>query len=248
MQAGTRYGIFNDATKNSAAFEAGGIPANASVNPRLDAVVARVWNHAQDGSGLRKWRLVYVAGSASSSAALGGTLPTLPATSLLLAEVLVPGSNPASIPTANIRDRRPWVRGAYRHLKKTTGNMTRSTNTPTLLAPTELQDRIECTGKPLRVTLDCDYFTGGANKSIVVDLAIDGTSQGMWTIDTSLGTAGLTNHLHANWLITPTAGSHLIGVTAWSGDNSTLVTINANGLDPCFVGIEELLKNNTSNA
>src|SRR4051794_33055749 len=50
-QSGFRYGIFNDATVNSAAFEAGGIPANASVNPRLDAVIARVWDHTQDGSG-----------------------------------------------------------------------------------------------------------------------------------------------------------------------------------------------------
>lgn len=169
-QAGTRYGIYNDATKNSADFEAGGIPANGSTNPRLDAVIAQVWDDTIDGSGQRKWRLVYVAGSATAGAALGGTLPAgLSGSYILLAEVLVPGSNPASIPSANIRDRRRMARGFTTRVLATATSPTKTTSTFSTLDGFSVTR--EFSGAPVEVIANVEFWHN--NVGFWVSLRID---------------------------------------------------------------------------
>lgn len=51
-------------------FDLGGIPSNASGHPRIDQVIGRVLDQSHDGSGLRKWRLEYVAGVGTSGATI----------------------------------------------------------------------------------------------------------------------------------------------------------------------------------
>jgi hypothetical protein len=58
------YRIRNDATKASSAFEAGGIPTAHASNPRIDQIIARVYDHDADASGFRKWRLEVLPGVA----------------------------------------------------------------------------------------------------------------------------------------------------------------------------------------
>jgi hypothetical protein len=101
------YRCRNDAAKSSSSFEAGGIQAAHGTNPRLDMIVARVYDHDADNSGLRKWRLEVVTGTPTA----GSTLDTRagaaaqPASSLHLADVLVPAAA-GSIAAGDIRDRR----------------------------------------------------------------------------------------------------------------------------------------------
>lgn len=244
-QAGFYYGIYNDAVVNSANFEAGGIPANASANPRLDAVVARVWDHTYDGTGQRKWRIVYVTGSPSAGAALGGTLPSLPISSLLLAEVLVPGSNPTSIPAGNIRDRRPWARGAFSAITRTGGDLTRTSATPILLDSTFLYPRYECSGNVIRVAIDCNWFPAIADKSMGMDLFIDGVGQGDARFSRGSAIAG--TRFVGTWLVTPSPGTHQIGPALWSLDGVTQVTVKSTVSEPLFMTVEEIVRPSTSN-
>ena len=103
------YKIVNDAAKASSAFELGGLGAAHASNPRLDQIIAQVRDHEADGSGLRKWRLEALAGTATAGASLDnrdGAAP-LPSSAMLLADVLVPAAA-SSLSASDIRDRRPF--------------------------------------------------------------------------------------------------------------------------------------------
>jgi hypothetical protein len=233
-QAGTRYGIYNDAVVNSDNFEAGGIPANASANPRLDAVVARVWDHTQDGSGQRKWRLVYIAGSPSAGAALGGTLPSLPTGSLILAEVLTPGSNPTSIPATNIRDRRGWARGAYTQVIRTSdggggSDYPFTSATPTVLDAFNVQRRVECSGAALEIILRGVAQHSIVDFELIVSLRMDGAplSGGQAHYITPSGPATRWAGFNIAWDIIPPAGSHLFAPYVSNSGGAGTATIKA---------------------
>jgi hypothetical protein len=104
------YRCRNDATKNSAAFEAGGIAAPDATKPRLDQIIARVYDDAVDSEGAHKWRLAVLKGTATA----GDTLDkregaaALPNSAMLIADVLVPAGAPAVLEAGAIRDRRPF--------------------------------------------------------------------------------------------------------------------------------------------
>jgi hypothetical protein len=104
------YRCRNDATKNSAAFEAGGLAAPDATNPRLDQIIARVYDDDVDSEGQHKWRLAVLKGTPKT----GDTLDkregaaALPNSAMLLADVLVPAGAPAVLKAEAIRDRRPF--------------------------------------------------------------------------------------------------------------------------------------------
>ncbi len=104
------YRCRNDATKNSAAFEAGGIAAPDATKPRLDQIIARVYDDDVDSEGQRKWRLAVLKGTPTT----GDTLDkrdgaaAVPNSAMLLADVLVPAGAPAVLSAEAIRDRRPF--------------------------------------------------------------------------------------------------------------------------------------------
>ena len=53
----------NDATKNSAAFEAGGLAAPDATDPRLDQIMAPRYDDDADNEGQHKWRLAVLTGT-----------------------------------------------------------------------------------------------------------------------------------------------------------------------------------------
>lgn len=94
------YVCVNDATKNLT------ITAADGSNPRIDIIVAKVQDSLYSGA-VNSWSLVVVAGTPAGSPAI----PTAPANSVLLAQVLV-GAGVTSIVNANITDRRIYMAAA----------------------------------------------------------------------------------------------------------------------------------------
>lgn len=66
-----KYAVYNNASKNSAVFEGGGIPAAAG-QPAVHQIVAKVWDAAYEAVGVngRRWRLMVVAGAPAAGASL----------------------------------------------------------------------------------------------------------------------------------------------------------------------------------
>jgi hypothetical protein len=240
------YYAVDDAAENSATFErtggGTGIPANASTNPRLDAVVLHQYDHSLDSSGRRVWVREYVPGTPVGGAALGGTLPSLPTSSLLIAEVLVPANNPATIPSANVRDRRPWAKGAYRRIMRSAGNYTTSSTSLAYIDSTNLAPRLELSGAPCRVSLRgvssasaSHWFYLLANGNY-----IDGASDGYPRRNTSSEITTI------SWEFVPTPGSQTIA-PAWNINTGT-ATLLALTTSPLVLVVEEIARPNADNS
>lgn len=103
------YRVYNDAAKLTSAFALGGIAAAHATNPRLDQIVARVYDEDALDQDLRTWRLEVIGGTATGGATLDNRngADALPPSAMLLADVLVPASA-ASLGSSDIRDRRPF--------------------------------------------------------------------------------------------------------------------------------------------
>lgn len=98
----TNQGVYicpNDSTEQLAV-----TPANAT-NPRIDLVVARVYDAAHAGA-TNEWQLEVVTGNPAASP----VEPAVPASSVVLARIDVPAAA-ANITNAMITDRRPWSVG-----------------------------------------------------------------------------------------------------------------------------------------
>lgn len=99
------YHVYNDAVVNLA------IGTNTSGSPRIDQVVARVYD-SQDGlAGSDQATLEILPGSAQAGATLDNRngAAVLPLTCMRIADILVPASA-SGIVNANIRDRRPFAK------------------------------------------------------------------------------------------------------------------------------------------
>lgn len=246
------YRVRNDAAKSSTIFEAGG-PTAAALNPRLDQIVARVWDHATDGLGLRKWRLAVVPGAESSGVTLDNRtgFAALPANCLLLADVVTrPGMT--VYPAVDIRDRRPWARGAYWRTTRTSNAQGGDDYTTTSVPggdvdQTNLRPRIECSGAPLRMI----FRTGVANltvgNSVRLGLGIDSVLQGGWPYHADQPAVG---NIPGGYVFDalPTPGSHFIG-PVWAVPNGGTGRLLARASVPFLVEltIEEIVRQNASN-
>jgi hypothetical protein len=242
------YRIRNDAAKNSAAFELGGITPNGSANPRIDKIVARLLDHSHDNLGQRKWRLEVVTGAAHNLATLDVQwgAAAVPPSCLLLADVLVPGNNPASIPSGNIRDRRAWARGFFRLAQIIAGDVTVSGTTYGSggTALTETLTRVEVSpNNALRIRAACRVETpasgGGTNVFLAatVDGVVTPANDGQGVGHSNTGTHMLGSVFE--WVLYPTAGSRLIQLATRVLVQSGAV-IRANGNQPLIWTIEEV--------
>lgn len=244
------YRVRNDAAVNSAAFPLGAIPAANGANPRLDQIVLRVYDDDADASGTYTARLEVIAGVPTVGATLDNRLgaAALPASAMRLADVLVPAAFAGPLVTAtHIRDRRPWARGAYSRTVQLAGaDYAVSGTSFAALDATNLQKRIECSGKPLRVefrAVATQDATGG--RQLEVQPRIDGA--------TALGTAGMLEQRAAShngiveveWELAPTAGSHLIAV--YAKVNAGTVTLQRGADYEVQMVIQEILRESASN-
>lgn len=252
------YRVRNDATKNSASFDVSGIPANSSGFPRIDQVIARILDHTHDNSGLRKWRLEYVAGTGTSGATLDNRTGAVSDVGLgnnwlRLADALIP-NGAVSVLAANIRDRRPWARGALNSITRNANaaaGSNYSTTSGALVAmdATNLNPRIECSGNPLRVEFHFMYSSSSAASYGFLQPRMDGNvfdggalSGLLWVASVAAGHDGPM----MQWLTTPAAGSHLFA-PYFATEAAKTFTVYAAAATPFQMVVEELVRQNANN-
>jgi hypothetical protein len=242
----------SDATANVAVTTANG------TNPRIDQLLVR-WNDSSVpvGSGGDTPTFQCLAGTATGGATLDNRTgaAALPTNSLRLADILVPAAS-SSVTNANIRDRRPWARGAFnrtvRNSNAAAGNdYTFTGATLALIDSTNLQPRIECSGVPLKVTVTGRILgnASGAHHA-KVGVFVDGTGHdGMGTAEGAhrihFAAASAENPVSLTDVFVPAAGSHLIGL-ALSTDLSTDF-LRAQATVPLTFTVEEVVRNSANN-
>lgn len=242
IDTGTRNGlghVYNDATANVV------VSASNATNPRIDQIILR-WNDTSipTGSG-NVPTLEVLTGTATAGATLdnrtGAT--ALPNDCLRLADFLVPATS-TSVTTANIRDRRLWARGAYWQTKITAGTYTTASTSMVDIDATNLKPRIECSGVPLRVSLQSYTFNTGINTNTFRCFLDGATIHGPRYQVTVAAASG---SLPASFLFTdaPTAGSHLVALQ-WMVSAST-GSLAAGTNDPLVMTVEEIVRSNVAN-
>lgn len=211
--------------------------ANGS-NPRIDQVVIDA-----DGT------LSIVAGVATAGATLDNRngAAALANGLVRLADLLIPAAS-SSISAGNIRDRRPWARGAYSNSGKNAGSLVFSSATVALMDPL-LEVRIECTGNPMRVVFKNGYAQASATAArLQFNFAIDGaagaapppTLSAQW--DEGMNPADTWFPINYEAVLTPAVGSHRIGMYGViAGGGSWTFT------GPQLLEIEEIVRQNANN-
>lgn len=244
IDTGTRNGlvhVYNDAVANVV------FNASDATNPRIDQIGVQ-YNDTSipAGTGGNTPTFRYLPGTATAGATLDNRTGAAAAPSdwLRLADILVPATS-TTVTTANIRDRRPWARGAYWRTLRTAGDYTRTANTLALVDSVNLQPRIECSGAPMRVNFDIDWVSAASAKTMQIDLFIDGSSSGFTRNDTA-ATLNTNQHFGVVWEYIPVAGSHLIGPAFASVDNITLVKIYGT-TPPLNITFEEIVRPSANN-
>ena len=176
------YHVENDAVVNLA------IGAAHATLPRVDQVIARVYDSTVVGGAQDFARPEILPGTPTSGAALdnaaGNTSrAALPATAIRLGEILV-ANGATSITNANIRDRRLWARGFYhrivRHQNGSGSSNYAVTPAWTSVDATNVAPRFECSGSPVRVTAD-GLMQVGANLGTRLAVRVDGAEVNVTT-------------------------------------------------------------------
>lgn len=228
------------------------ISAAHATLPRLDQVVLEVQDNTHDSSGNNRARVRVVDGTPTSGATLDNRngAAALPANCLRLADVLVPATD-TTISNSQIRDRRPWARGAYyrivRNANAAAGNNYSTTSaTAAAIDSTNLAPRIECSGAPLRVRLS-GQFTNSTTAESRLGIRLDGAVvDGGDPFGFYQFTAAQYAAFHgATWDISPSAGSHTVA-PYWRTSGGTL-TGYASSTVPMLFTVEEIVRQNASN-
>jgi hypothetical protein len=231
------------------------VTAGDGSNPRVDQVVLEVLDHAHDSSGFNKARVRVIAGTPTSGATLDNRsgAASLPVNCCRLADILMPTSA-GSVSAGNIRDRRPWARGAYHQIIRTadaggTDDYTYTGSTALqLIDATNMQHRIETSGRAIRMRLrgraaaltagNIVYFTPFVDGAV-----IPGFTAALFAAITE--TNGLDpSYVDLSWDWTPTTpavsgsytatGGHVFG-WAWAPSSSA---VSANLVARATMGVQ----------
>jgi hypothetical protein len=218
-------------------------------NPRVDQVILEVQDNILDGSGGNQARTRVLTGTPTSGATLtnrsGAT--ALPGSALLLADVLVP-ANATTVPNTNIRDRRKWARGALVRQVLTSGNVS-TTSTSLTAISASLLARLECSGAPVRLTLNGVGWNQTSGQEVGTGCFIDGAAVDStlvlgFTTSSAVSTPG---PLGYSYMTTPSAGSHTFQ-PAFNVASSGTAVAAAVSAEPLVFTVEEVLKTNAANS
>jgi hypothetical protein len=152
-----------------------GITANATTNPRVDYIVLQVRNGDFDASGFFDARVRYLTGTPTAGATHANPLgaPTVPDSTLLLGQALM-SAGAKTLTNAMLRDRRLWALGISNSLIFSAGPIAYAANVFTLITP-GLQQRYECSGRPLMLSLTGIATADVANGECIIAWGWDGT-------------------------------------------------------------------------
>lgn len=239
----TRQGLYHQV--NDAAVT-GLVAAGHATLPRIDQVILRIFDSSVTGVSDTP-TLSTLAGTATAGATLDNRTgaAALPNSAIRLADILVPAAASGVISAANIRDRRPWARGACLWTIRTAGDYTTAAISDTDIDATNLQPRIECSGVPLRVTLAGGVSHSVANTQVSLRILQDGAVPHDSALLVCIG-AGNIHSFTRTWDFIPTAGSHLFK-PQYAGGTAGTTTLQADATRPLTFTIEELVRQNASN-
>ena len=260
-----KYLVANDAAVASAAMErtdsAGAViaatfghAANPGADPRIDLVIARVYDASIDGTTRREMKLQVVTGTAAAGATLDNRsgAPALPVSALLLADVLIAGGGPTSIPAGNIRDRRKWARGLNHNLRRVSNasagnNYSITSTTAANIDATNMYPRIETSG-PLEIELTANVQHSVAGEWLEFYPYVDGTVDTSQSRNRVLSRAGFMEELTGRFRLPVLgAGSHRVGIAARIPGSGTGLVL-ASATSPLDFAIRELTRQDASNS
>jgi hypothetical protein len=239
------YHVENNATVNVA------VTASSGSNPRIDQIILTIKDSTDAASGTDVPTLSVLTGTASAGATLDNRTgaAALPNSAIRLADILVPTSS-STVTTANIRDRRPWARGAFATASGDGSSAMTVTGT-TFGVLTSLSDvRIECSGVPLEIIAMGTIGNNTSGTGSYVE-TVDFTSGSIVAIGKQMGVfaAGYSSPFNVHTVHTPTAGSRVFGVrhasTSAGPSASTVINSDVN-IAPRLI-VREVIRPNTTN-
>lgn len=243
IDTGTRNGmahVFSDAIGSAA------VGAGHATLPRIDQVVLQ-YNDSSipAGVGGNVPTLRVIPGTPTSGATLDNRTgaAALPNDCVRLADVLQPAAG-VNVTTANIRDRRPRSRGAYKRVLRTAGDHSLNNTSITAIDAVNLASRIECTGAPVRCKLRGRMALSTSN-SIIMAFRVDGAVQDGGEQLGITPVAGSLVLVNLSWDLLPTAGSHLIA--PYYLVTGGVLTLSANATQPLLFTVEEIIRDNSDN-
>lgn len=216
-----------------------GIAAPSAGNARLDQIY---YDPASTSINIMTGTVGTTAAVTLATRTGAGTLPT---NAVLLQDVLVTSTG---VSTGNIRDRRPWARGAHYYSSIVSGDQTMTNGSPITFAGagtiTGTQVRLECSGAPMVAKLVGQKSQSTADYMGFM-LSQDGTQ-----IAVPVGPNSEVKTQAFNYEVefTPSAGSHLF---LWKAQAAAGVAVIAKssgaGGSPLIVSFEEKVRANSNN-
>ena len=205
---GTRQGLYhqvNDATMNLV------VGAAHATNPRIDQVILRIFDSTVSG-GSDTPTLSVLAGTATGGATLDNRTgaAALPNDAIRLADILVPATD-TTITDNQIRDRRPWARGARWSVVMSTNagagaDYSTAAGYAGIVDAVNLSARLELSGAPVEAFLSCSIQASAAGQHSV-GLFVGGTERGRREWSPPVNNQWFP--FHAAWTPTLAAGSYV---------------------------------------
>lgn len=237
--AGLTQGLFlaiNDALIANA------VTLNAAdgANPRIDQIVARIYDSSDLGSGADQVTLEVLTGAPTSGATLDNRngAAALGNDRLRLADILVPAASVA-VTAGNIRDRRPWARGARIIATGTAGGNYTVNNAGASLDTTR-RVRVELSGAPVRYIVFASTLDSAANGQAIIQGEYVGPSSGQLLAINATAAAAYGQSGGANWTPAP-AGSYLIGLWGSRPSGTGVITVVNTITSVPEIHVEEVL-------
>ena len=219
-------------------------------NPRVDQVVLEAHDDVYYGAdGSTRGRVYVLTGIPTAgadvvdSAEYESSKAPLPDSTARLAEFIV-DADAESIVDADIRDRRAWASGAYSYINLTSGGPFSRTSATPVEMTSDLRVRLECSGRPLRMSLILPHTAaasgtfGGRVVAWVDGETVDGYNGDMRGADI--------DSLHVSREVEPSAGSHEF-TWAFQGNGSAAFTVQCGAGYHIQAIVEEILRPNASN-
>lgn len=248
----TAQGLYTVAPHSAVILET--ITAAHATLPRIDQVILEVLDNVHDASGSSLARVRVLAGTPTASADLNNRLgaAALPGSAIRLDDMLIDanGAGTVTLTNAKIRDRRPWARGALARGVRSSGDVTFTSGSYTVIDSTNLKLRVECSGVPVRVRLPYVYEHSVTDNYVVMQLNIDGvahvSADGAYT-QMQPKVINTPHHAIMDITLVPAAGSHTFEPLVSTQAATAKIRAGSAGGTGLVLTVEELPRQNYKN-